>query len=111
MRNQTPPLAPSEQASAVHIVLDDFGRKLGRAYRETDENAADAASIIEKILNGEYSHPLRVVAFNLTEGGARDVSDEIANRLLDLSAEGRMLSASARDFVERVIGREVVVVI
>ncbi len=110
MRNQTPPLAPSEQASTVHIVLDDFGG-LGRVYRETDEGAADEASIVENILNDEYSRPLRVVAFNLAEGWARDVSNEVANRLLDLSADGRVLSASAREFVVRVTGREVTVVV
>ncbi len=110
MRNQTPPLAPSEQAPTVHIVLDDFGPKLGRAYRETDEGAANEATIVENILNGEYSCPLRVVAFNVAEGWAHDVSNEIANRLLDLSAEGWMLSASAQEFVERVTGRAVTVV-
>ena len=111
MRNQTPPLAPSEQASTVYIVLDDFGHKLGRAYRETNEDAADEASIVENLLNGEYSRPLRVVAFNIAEGWARDVSDEIANRGLELSAQGRILSASARGFVERVTGQAVTVIV
>ena len=58
MRNQTP-LAPGEPASdvTVHIVLNDFGDRLGRAYCETDEAAADEASIIENIIDGEYSCP------------------------------------------------------
>jgi hypothetical protein len=42
---------------------NDFG-PLGRAYVETDETQADDATIIDNILRGEYSCPLRVVAFN-----------------------------------------------
>ncbi len=63
MRNQTP-LAPSEPFDVtVHMVLNDFG-PLGRAYVETDEAEADEAAIVENILSGEYSHPVRVVALN-----------------------------------------------
>ena len=78
MRNPTP-LAPGEPVSnvTVHVVLNDFG-PLGRAYVETDEVDADAETIIENILNGQYSHPLRVVAFNAAEGWARDVTEDIA---------------------------------
>ena len=64
MRNQTT-LAPGEPAFdvTVHIVLNDFGERLGRAYCETDEAAADETSIIENIIDGEYSRPMRLVAF------------------------------------------------
>lgn len=112
MRNQTP-LAPGEPAFdvTVHIVLNDFGERLGRAYCETDEAAADETSIIENIIDGEYSCPMRVVAFNTAEGWSRDVTEEITARLLDLNAQGRMLGASARDFVERVTGQAVTVVV
>ena len=51
-------------------------------------------------IDGEYSYPMRVVAFNTAEGWSRDVTEEIAARLLDLKTQGRMLGASARDFVE-----------
>src|SRR5262249_38976729 len=74
------------------------------AYRETDESYADEHTTIDKISNGEYSHPERVVAFNTHEGWSRDVTEEIALKLLDLSREGRALGAAARAFVERVTG-------
>jgi hypothetical protein len=63
---RTPPLAPGDDVT-VHIVLNDFG-PLGRAYVETDEAKADEATIIENILSGQYSHLIRVVAFNTAEG-------------------------------------------
>ncbi len=51
------------------IVLDDFGERLGRAYCETGEADADEKTIIENIISGEYSHPVRVVAFKPPRGG------------------------------------------
>jgi hypothetical protein len=57
------PLAAAAPAAAVYIVLDDFG-DLGRACRETGEAETDAASVIANLLCGEYSRPLRVVAFS-----------------------------------------------
>jgi hypothetical protein len=97
MRNRTP-LAPGEPAFdvTVHIVLNDFGDRLGRACCETDEAAADEAGVIENISDGEDSRPMRVVAFNTAEGWSRDVTEEIAARLLDLNAQGRAGSISTR---------------
>jgi hypothetical protein len=83
----------------VHLVLEDFG-VLGRAYRETDEAHADAATIVERILRGDYSAPVQVIAFNLESGWVRDVSAQIARALI-ARAEGEGLPEHARRFVER----------
>ena len=80
MRTQT--LAPGEPDVIVHFVLNDFGG-LGRAYVETDEAEADQATIVDNILSGQYSSPLRVIAFNTAEGWARDVTEDIAHAVLD----------------------------
>ena len=82
MRNPTP-LAPGQPAFdvTVYIVLNDFG-PLGRAYFETDKTDADEETIIENIFSGQYSHPLRVVAFNAAEGWARNVTEDIARAVL-----------------------------
>jgi hypothetical protein len=83
MITQTPPLAPKLTDNVtVHIVLNDFG-ELGRAFLETDELEADEWTTVSNIINGEYSHPVRVVAFNITEGWSRDVT----TRRLYLNAE------------------------
>jgi hypothetical protein len=97
---QSPPLAPAAPAAAVFIVLDDFG-DLGRAYRETDEADADAQTVIENLLRGEYSRPIRVVAFNTDEGYARDVSREIALAVIERARkENHELSEGAPHFLE-----------
>jgi hypothetical protein len=84
MRTRTPPLAPKLTDNVtVHIVLNDFGEKLGRAFLETDEAEADEFTIVSKIITGEYSNPARVVAFNIAEGWSRDVTDDIAQAVIE----------------------------
>jgi hypothetical protein len=68
MRNQTPLVPPEPFDVTVHIVLNDFG-PLGRAYVEADETDADEATIVENLLSGQYSHPVRVIAFNTVKAG------------------------------------------
>jgi hypothetical protein len=104
MRTPTPPLAPDQQPHdvTVYIVLNDFGQ-LGRAYVETDEAAADVQTVVNKISDGEYSNPIRVVAFNTAEEWSRDVTEDVARALLDREAREADLSESARRFVERVL--------
>ena len=50
MRMRSPPLAPGFDFE-TYIVLDDLG-KLGRAYREVDEEYADRATVIRNITDG-----------------------------------------------------------
>ncbi len=86
------------------MVLNDFG-PLGRAYIETDEANADEATIIENILSGQYSHPVRVVAFKTVEGWARDVTEDIAQAVLSKAqTEGRSVSIAAQEFLARMLG-------
>src|SRR5207344_69640 len=94
------PLAPREPDVTVHIVVNDFG-PLGRAYVETDEAEADEATIVENILSGQYSHPVRVVAFNTAEGWARYVTEDIAQAVLSKANEGRSIGIVAQEFLVR----------
>ena len=103
MRHVT--LVPNNDVT--HVVLGDFG-KLGRAWIEIAEDSADEDSIIEGILCGEFAHPLRVVAFNTAGGWSRDVSEDIAMKLVAVARGGRSRTECGRaDFVERATGRDV----
>jgi hypothetical protein len=74
-----PSIAPSLPDDVdVYLVLDDFGERMGRAWRETDEERVDRETVIADLLEGQYSDPVRVVAFNTAEGWSRDVSQDIA---------------------------------
>jgi hypothetical protein len=99
---RSPPLAPGapRHDPTVYIVLDDFG-DLGRAYRETDEAEADERTIIDNFISGQYSRPVRVVAFNTDELSSRDASEDIAHAVAErANREGRELTEGTRQFLE-----------
>jgi hypothetical protein len=54
---------------------------------------------------------LLVIAFNVDEGWSRNVTREIAWKVLELNHRGMTLSAAARAFVERATGENPVVAI
>jgi hypothetical protein len=62
----------------VYLVVSDFGR-LGLAWCETDVEATDLETIIGDLLGGQYTSPVRIVGFNVGEGWARDVSEDVAD--------------------------------
>ena len=76
----TPSIVPGSEDQNVYLVLNDFGSR-GRSYLETDEETADLETVINCMLSGEYSNPVRVIGFNVTEGWARDVSADVADEI------------------------------
>ena len=81
-------------------MLDDFGR-LGRSWREMDEQSTDRLAVIQDLLEGQYNNPVRVIAFNTAEGWSRDVSEDIADELARLCGiRGQDIPAALEDFIE-----------
>jgi hypothetical protein len=78
------------------LVADDFGR-LGRAWREADYEATDLETVIQGLLTGQYSNPIRVVAFNTAERWSEDISEDVAREIAPTlrSSDAR---ASVHDF-------------
>lgn len=76
-------LVPRTDDVDVCLVLDELGT--GRVWREIDEGLANEAAITEWIIEGQFNHPLRVIAFNSGEGWSRDVTEDVARKLLDMS--------------------------
>ena len=80
----TASLAPESQFDVtVHIVLDDFGNS-GRAYRETAEEAADFDTVVDDLIAGQFNNPVRVIAFNVSGGWSRDVSEKLLENCLSV---------------------------
>jgi hypothetical protein len=97
----TPSIVPKGDDQNVYLVVDDLGRN-GRVYREADVELADLETVILDLLSGEYKNPVRVVAFNTSEGWSQDVSGDIAQELrrrCDLQM--RDVPSNIQDFVER----------
>ena len=78
---RSPSIVPEIDDREIYLVLVDFGGYLGRAWPETDEERTDRETVIRDLFEGQYSDPVRVVAFNTAEGWSRDVSEEIADEL------------------------------
>jgi hypothetical protein len=97
----SPSIAPSGEDQDVFLLLDQFGERLGRAWRETDEEDTDFETLIRRLLEGQYSNPVRVVAFNTAEGWSRDVSDDVADALREHCAERGEVPAFLAEFLER----------
>ena len=96
----TPSIVPAA-ADTVYIVEDNLGPKFGRVYCETDVTQADRETTLSNLYTGQYYDPIRVVAFNTSEGWSRDVSHEFATeiqRRADL--ERKELSGRLADFVD-----------
>jgi hypothetical protein len=97
----SPSIVPSGEDRDVYLLLDQFGGRLGRAWRETDEDDTDFETLVRDPLEGQYSNPVRVVAFNTAEGWSRDVSDDVADELRQRCADRGEVPAFLADFLER----------
>jgi hypothetical protein len=69
--NWTPSIVPGGHDQTVYLVADDFGR-VGRAWREADYEGTDLETVIQDMLSGQYTNPIRVIAFNIAERWSED---------------------------------------
>jgi hypothetical protein len=100
---RSPSIAPAQPDDVdVYLVLDDFGGRVGRAWRETDEQSTDRRTVVTDLLDGQYSNPARVVAFNTAEGWSRDVSEDLAEEIAERCArDGSEIPRKLEAFIER----------
>jgi hypothetical protein len=89
---RSPSIVPLDRLDReVYLVLEDFGARAGCAWRETDEQDTDLETVIRQLISGDYSYPVRIVAFNAVEGWSRDatcdVADAVAQRVVDTAVE------------------------
>jgi hypothetical protein len=95
----SPSIVPQGTDQDTYLVLDDFGRH-GRAWCETGEEHTDRETLIRHLIEGQYSLPVRIVAFNTAEGWSRDVTDDIANELRKRCADVGEIPSSLQEFLD-----------
>jgi hypothetical protein len=103
-RSFVPSIVPSGHDQTLYLVVNNFGN-LGTAFPETDVDKADLETIIGDLMSGQYSDPVRVVAFNVAEGWSADASEDVAREILrrtDLA--GHELPSSIQAFVDSHLG-------
>ena len=99
--NWTPSIVPRGDDRDIYLVFDDLGR-VGRIWREADEDATNFETIVTDLVDGQYKNPIGIFCFNSAEGWSRDVSEDVAQevrRLLDL--ERRDAPDCLQDFLTR----------
>jgi hypothetical protein len=100
--DRSPSIVPPGNDQDVYLALDDFGGWFGQAWPETAVEDTNLETLIEDLLDGQYTNPVRIVAFNTAEGWSRDVSEEVAQMLLLRSAEqSQDLAFLVQEFVDR----------
>lgn len=95
----SPSIVPHAADQDTYLVLDQFGR-VGCCWRETDAEGADRETLIRDLVEGLYSHPVRIVAFNTTEGWSRDVTKDVADELRRRYVEFGEVSQSILEFLD-----------
>jgi hypothetical protein len=92
---------PDPDDVTVYLVVNDFGQN-GRAFVETDVAEADRETVLRNFISGQYSNALRVIAFNTAEGWSRDVSEDIADELLQRAFDADdNLGEDTKRFIDR----------
>lgn len=71
----------------AYLVLEDFGARAGCAWRETEKQDTDLETLLRHLLSGQYTYPVRIVAFNAIEGWSRDATSEIADAVAQRAAD------------------------
>jgi hypothetical protein len=103
-RNWTPSIVSNGPDQTFYIVVNDYG-ELGPAFAETDVGEADLETTISDLMSGQYSDPVRVVAFNTTEYWSEDASEDVAREIMRrLDLAGGALPSSLAEFVDSHVG-------
>jgi hypothetical protein len=101
--NWTPSIVPNRDDQTVYLVADDFGEH-GRAWAESAYETTDLETVIQDLLSGQYTNPIRVIAFNTAERWCDDVSvAQELRRRCDLQM--RDVPFFLQDFTDRHEGR------
>ncbi len=93
----SPSIVPQDADHDMYIILDAFGAWVGRAWGETEDIYRE--TVIRDLLDGVYSYPVRIVAFNTAEGWSRNITFEIAAELKQRRAEGKDIPACVQNLL------------
>jgi hypothetical protein len=76
--SKSPAIVPYGADQTVYLVVDSFGEKGGRVYREAEFECADLESAIGDLLAGRFNNPVRLIAYNTLEHWTEDISAQVA---------------------------------
>ncbi len=103
---RSPSIVPQGADQDIYLVLDDFGGRIGRTWREVAEEDTGRTTLIADLLKGQYSNPARVIAFNAAEGWSRDVTDDIAEELRQRCSDLDEVPETLQEFLDSHAGHD-----
>ena len=84
------------------LVIDRWPSHPWTAFVETDIAEADRETALRNFLSGQYSNALRMIALNTAEDWSRDVSEDIADELLQRACDADdNLGEDTKRFIDR----------
>lgn len=98
--NWTPSIVPNGADVTVYLVAEDLGR-LGRIWREADYEATDLETVLQDLLEGQYSNPVRVIGFNTAERWSEDAPRRRRSRAPPTLRPSNAGRPAVQGFVER----------
>jgi hypothetical protein len=95
-----PRTVPYGADQTIYLVVDNICAP-GTCH-ETEVERPDFDAVIADLLAGQFSSPVRVVAFNTLEHWSRDISRDVAEEIrMRCDIEGVAVPEHIGDFVER----------
>jgi hypothetical protein len=103
-RSWTPSIVPNGHDQTVYLVVNNYG-KSGAAFAETDLGEADLETTLNDLMSGQYSDPVRVVAFKTVEHWSEDASKDVAREIMRrLDLAGDAVPSSIAAFLDSHLG-------
>jgi hypothetical protein len=103
--DRTPSIALNGHDQTVYLVADDLG-KVGQAWIEAHIEITGLETVIQDLLAGQYTNPIRIIAFNTAERWSEDVSADVAQELRQrCDLQMRDVPFYLQDFTDRYEGR------
>ena len=95
----TPGIVPYGADETAYLVVDSLGARWSDC--ETEIERPDLETIISDLLDGQFSNPVRVIAFNTLEHWSKDVSRYVAEEIqIRCDIESRAVPDHIRDFLK-----------
>ena len=65
----------------VYLVIDNVAERRGRVCRKTEVEPGDLETVISDLIAGQFTDPVRIVAFERLGRWSKDVSSELAEEI------------------------------
>lgn len=95
----SPLVVPYGADQTIYLVVDCIGSR--GACRETELERRDFDTVVADLLAGQFSAPIRVMAFNTLEHWSRDISRDVAEEIrVRCDIDGSAVPDYVSDFLE-----------